>query len=852
MEEIEVVKYMYSRGLHLVPVRKDRSILVGSNRERAEFGKVLEFPLYGITGRTHFILDVDIGYRGKVEKIGNLTLKSLPLYKQAEVRPEYVVISRSGGIHLYYRKSSTSVNQKTLYLRDIDYITAVKWVVGPTRMMEVGVEFSYEGLWDIRDRCERGEYTLIRYSEDLADIADDSPDGYDEAKIRGLCKLDAIKLDNEVKKHARRSGKSVEEYALEKGSARGIDAFGHYKSINSKIWTGDLPERVRRGERDNALYAYITKLRADGFTIERAIEQAIKFYDERIEDKEGISTTMVEDKVRRIYEQQGSSIDDLVEGLASEREKIIKDAGGGLSCIFRGKQSTVLNESEFHSRVIEDMFDDDQAGLYAVANGMKEGLSYILVGPLAVGPTRFHHLNANILRKWMEAHYSYVDDKGKRITSYEKVEAKILNDRTDRLKSGISMVKGVSDPDYINLWIDPRDTAREWHEQGYTTDGGIIDEWIEFQTYLLGAENVSLGTEWVAFLIQRPKLKPAFAVMLESERFGVGKSLWSDIICRLMGVNRAGKGQGLRRDLGELFARFFDAQGSLIFLDEVQTDRADQRKLWARMKTLITESTIVVEPKGKNSFNAVSTAGVIIAANSGHNLNVYGDSRRLWHIKIDDHLTAIKRFPTLHRFRIEAVEQTEWYKGAFADLIRYYEGVKITSPIEYLIPPMSMSKVEMLNNNMSLSMRGFLAYLKRRGAEKLECIPVSCLIELVQEYTGHQGSVDELLESWKVNNRSLLSFRYYDAATSIVSCGKISSAHIKNQVWWCFNLAMKDLPMKDWVRVYYAWLNASLDALDVKRNDPARPDIVRKAMKYNGIEGTPCQFPGGSAGAASS
>jgi hypothetical protein len=826
---MDVIDYMYSRGLHLLPVRQNRSILRGSNKAITDLDTIKTYPLYGISGRTHYILDVDIGDRGTTTKVGNLTLKNLPLYNQDTVIPEYVVISKSGGIHLYYRKFDTSKAQRSLPLRDIDYITVGKWVVGPMEVLGIDEEFSYEGLWDVRDRARRGEYQLVQYKDDLAERADYIKDGIEEGKFRELCTYNPLRLPEVVKRDLRKVRCSSEVDAP-RGNADGIDNLVSYQSVGSQIWAGSLPTTIRRGERDNAIYAYITKLVADGLSLDECKVRAVEFYNDRIKDKEGFNEHIIRDKVQRVYESQGFTLSEITSGEVSEEaKKVIADAGGGLSCVFRGRSGVALNESEFHTRVIADMFDDDFAGLYAVANGMREGLSYILVGPLASGPMRFHHLNEGMVKKWLEAFYYYIDDKGRKVISLSHITAKMMTERTDRMREGITMVKGRNFPDHINLWIDPRETATKW--ASYSNDSGIIKEWVEFQEYLLGAGNVALGTEWVAFLLQKPEQKPGFAIMLESERFGVGKSLWSDIICRLQGINRAGKDQGVRRDLGELFARFFDAQASVIFLDEVQTDRAEQRKLWARMKTLITETTIVVEPKGKQSYNSTSTAGVIIAANSGHNLNVYGDSRRLWHIKIDDHLTEVKRFPILQRFRQEAGEQTDWYKGAYAELINYYLRVRITSPIEYLVPPMSNSKVELLNTNISISMRGFLGYIRRRGLLDLTCIPALMMTELAQDYMSHQGSVDELLEVWKVHNRSMLSFRYYDASVLVLTGGKLAKVSQKNQVWWCLDLAKRDDTIKEWTSHYYQWMHLNQDALGINRKDPLYNELMRKVVR---------------------
>jgi hypothetical protein len=212
---------------------------------------------------------------------------------------------------------------------------------------------------------------------------------------------------------------------------------------------------------------------------------------------------------------------------------------------------------------------------------------------------------------------------------------------------------------------------------------GIVEEWGRFQRYLIGEKHLGKVIDWVAYLLQVPGEKPAFGILLESDVYGIGKSLWGDIVCLLMGWDRLGNPQGVRRGMSEVYSRYFDSAASVIFIDEIQADRASQLRSWERLKRIIIEDEIKVESKSRVKGYSTSTSGVIYTANKGHNVVFYGDTRCLHRIKVKQQSIG-EKFPILHRFRKESLFKSEWFKAAYVELVRYYEGVQIINIIDSL------------------------------------------------------------------------------------------------------------------------------------------------------------------------
>ena len=155
----------------------------------------------------------------------------------------------------------------------------------------------------------------------------------------------------------------------------------------------------------------------------------------------------------------------------------------------------------------------------------------------------------------------------------------------------------------LNLWrgwgADPRegDCSRFLDHVAEVVCGGHEDEfrWVE---------------AWMAHLVQRPWEKPRTAIVMKSTE-GTGKGIFARALVRLAGRH------GIHvTDAKKLTGTFNShlANKIVVFADEVTWGGRRQEE--GVLKTMITEPTVVVEPKGVDSYEGRSFCRVLVSGNS--------------------------------------------------------------------------------------------------------------------------------------------------------------------------------------------------------------------------------------------
>ena len=128
---------------------------------------------------------------------------------------------------------------------------------------------------------------------------------------------------------------------------------------------------------------------------------------------------------------------------------------------------------------------------------------------------------------------------------------------------------------------------------------------------------------WLAWAIQNPTKHCEVALVLISEEKGTGKGFLGRAMCRLFGSH--GLHISNRSHLiGKFNAHFM--QVGFMFCDEVlwPGHKEDEGVL----KALITEPTLLVEPKGINAYPAVNALKIIMASNEPWVVPASGNERR--------------------------------------------------------------------------------------------------------------------------------------------------------------------------------------------------------------------------------
>lgn len=127
---------------------------------------------------------------------------------------------------------------------------------------------------------------------------------------------------------------------------------------------------------------------------------------------------------------------------------------------------------------------------------------------------------------------------------------------------------------------------------------------------------------WMALRVQRPGQKLEVAIALRGGQ-GLGKSLWAELFGELFGPHFIAVSgiHGLAHNFNKHLL-----QALLVFGDEMNA--AGDRATVSKLKTLVTQTHIQIEPKGVDSFTAPNRFALIVASNGAKVVDVDPDDRR--------------------------------------------------------------------------------------------------------------------------------------------------------------------------------------------------------------------------------
>ena len=152
---------------------------------------------------------------------------------------------------------------------------------------------------------------------------------------------------------------------------------------------------------------------------------------------------------------------------------------------------------------------------------------------------------------------------------------------------------------------------------------------------------------WMALKFQHPELKLETSLALRGGQ-GIGKSLFAELF-------------------GELFGQYFIAvsdlkgltgnfnahlqQALLVFGDEILA--SSNINLIGRLKTLVTQTHVRIEPKGVDSFSAPNYFSLILASNNAHIVSTDADDRRWIVLDVSPAKQANRKFFTrlIHQWK---------------------------------------------------------------------------------------------------------------------------------------------------------------------------------------------------------
>ncbi|PMP04567.1 hypothetical protein BCS95_05470 [Vibrio breoganii] len=193
---------------------------------------------------------------------------------------------------------------------------------------------------------------------------------------------------------------------------------------------------------------------------------------------------------------------------------------------------------------------------------------------------------------------------------------------------------------YLNMWSgftaeaiegDDRLDNIMWHLRNVVCNG---DD--DHFYYLLA---------WMAHTIQKPHEKTGVCVVLKSEARGTGKSTVSKLMEKMLGFN------SMRvQDTKHLLGSFNSHLANKLFITVEESFWSGSNKDAGKFRTLITESTITIEAKGKDAVEVDSFHRFLLCTNNDWAVPQTRDERRFFVLEVSEEYAQNKEYFTkLHK-----------------------------------------------------------------------------------------------------------------------------------------------------------------------------------------------------------
>ncbi len=200
----------------------------------------------------------------------------------------------------------------------------------------------------------------------------------------------------------------------------------------------------------------------------------------------------------------------------------------------------------------------------------------------------------------------------------------------------------------LNLWrglaVTPR--AGEWPQLRRLIDDVLAAGDPTAATYIV---------RWAAFCVQHPERPAEVALVLRGGK-GTGKSTFGHVMRRIFGQH--GTSIASSHVMTHNFNKLLH-DCCLLFADEALA-RGDA-KAEGMIKALITEPTILIEPKNVDAFPAPNRLKVIIASNDDWVVSASADERRFAVFDVSPHMAAPPGSSTTD-------ERVQWWRSLHAEI----------------------------------------------------------------------------------------------------------------------------------------------------------------------------------------
>ncbi len=210
--------------------------------------------------------------------------------------------------------------------------------------------------------------------------------------------------------------------------------------------------------------------------------------------------------------------------------------------------------------------------------------------------------------------------------------------------------KSIERRDYYGVVFDPSETTSSeylnlW--EGFKVEpkkGASIERIL---THLLevvcngNLENCEYLISWMAQIVQEPHKKMGVMVALRSEERGTGKSTVSRLMNEILGNHAI-----TIKDSKHLTGSFNSHLANKIFVTIEEAFWSGDPKEAGKLRTMVTDSTMTVEGKGKDAFEVDSHHRFLMCTNNEWTVPAHKDERRFFVLDVSPKMVGNKQYFT--------------------------------------------------------------------------------------------------------------------------------------------------------------------------------------------------------------
>lgn len=193
--------------------------------------------------------------------------------------------------------------------------------------------------------------------------------------------------------------------------------------------------------------------------------------------------------------------------------------------------------------------------------------------------------------------------------------------------------------------------------------------------------------DWIADIVQNPGKKNGIAVALRGIP-GAGKTIVGDIIIELLGNSMA-----VAVDASAIDNHFNFILSNKLFIVADESIWAGDRKVENKLKKMITDKTINIEPKGKDTYELDNHMRILFTSNNDWMVPVDKGDRRYFVLDVGDDQV---RNPEYFRLMMEELEN-----GGYGKLMYVLKNRDLSKRVWREIPE-TEAKVEQRLNNLEI------------------------------------------------------------------------------------------------------------------------------------------------------